>query len=391
MQGAFFMDKFFDIAIIGGGAAGLFFAARVSSANVCVFESEKKLCKKLAVTGGGKCNFSNRSVSGSDYASQNPHFALSALSSYSPADFCKFLDENHLAWEEKEFGRLFLKGEASVLCALLEEKVRARGVNIFAGTEVLEVKKDGDAFLIKTRNIDLEEKNFRAKKVVVSAGGLALYGSDAGLGIAESFGLKTVAPEPALCPLIVDGPWHEELAGISVPVKTKFKNKEFSDGLIFTHNGLGGPAVYQISLFARAGDEFEVDFLPRINVAEEFARVKHLNILPQKILADYLPKRLASFFAPGETPLSNMTKNALEDLVRKVKSARYKIIEKESYRRAEVMSGGVDTRGVSGKTMESKVPGLYFIGECLDVTGRLGGYNLHWAWASAAACARSIN
>ncbi len=384
------MTKIYDVAVIGGGASGLFFAANTTAKDVCIIEAERKLAKKLAVTGGGKCNFSNAKVTPEDYVSSNAHFCRSALAAFQTKDFLKFLEENMLAWEEREQGRLFLKAEAAALVSELESAAR-KHAQIINGTEVLEVKKEGDIFILKTRNIDLEIAEIQARNVVVASGGLALYGTDAGLKIAESFGIKTVPVRPALCAVEINDTTLADLAGISVDVKITFGKKIFTDGLVFTHNGLGGPAVYQTTLYAGKGDTFEVDFLPKINIEEEFARFKATNTHPSAVLANFMPKRLAAFFAPPTMqPLSNITKKDLETLIKSVKKAQYKIANLEGYKRAEVMRGGVDTKDISSKTMESTVPGLYFIGETLDVTGRLGGYNLHWCWASALAAAKAI-
>lgn len=381
------MTKIYDVLIIGGGAAGVFLAARLNGA--CVVEMEKRCLKKLALTGGGKCNFSNAKVSAEDYVSANAHFVKSALSAFGPKDFIAFLEENKLAWEEREHGRLFLKTEASALCSALLERARERGAQFLTGTQVLSVTKEGEIFTLKTKNIDLEEGILQAKNVVVATGGLALYGSDSGLDIAKSFGLKTIAPRPALVPVIVPG--MEEYAGISLPVKTTFGSQSFQDGLVFTHEGLGGPVVYQISLYTGAGDTFEVDFLPKINLAENLSKLRSQNINLASYLADFMPKRLAKFFVPEGTPeLSNISNKNLEIIINKVKRAHFLISALDGYKKAEVMRGGVNVSEISSKTMESKVKGLYFIGETLDVTGRLGGYNLHFAWASAAAAAKAL-
>lgn len=385
------MNNRFDIVIIGAGAAGLFAAASLANAGlkIAVLDKNAEPGVKLMASGGGKCNFSNRNICADNYAGENPMFVSSALARFKTTDFIKILNDNKIPYEERGFGRLFLTQEAAVLKNLFESICKKHGINFILKFNALQIKHGKGLYTVLSA-----DKNIHADNLIIACGGLPLGGTDFCFKAAKDLGLKTVAPKPALLPLITNTP--ENLAGQSLTstaaVKDGKKTRAFTDGLVFTHKGLGGPAIYQASLYLNEGEEFTVDFLPGVNLENEFALNKGQNISFEKFLAKYLPKKLAEYFAQNvKEPLSNCPAKTASKIIDGVKHAKFCVQKTEHYKQAEVMKGGLSTDGFSSKTMECKTfPGLYAAGEALDITGQLGGYNLHWAWASAYLCSLAL-
>ncbi|AKL98089.1 NAD(P)/FAD-dependent oxidoreductase [Endomicrobium proavitum] len=385
-------EKIYDAAIVGAGASGLFLGAHLNLfGDVCIIEKELNAAKKLNVSGGGKCNFSNRNIGYKNYVCSNERFVKSALCGYTTEDFLEFLKNNNIEIEERNFGRLFLKESAMQLSNVFIKKCLENNCLFLFGKEVVDVEKKDDLFILQIEDSNKNIINIKARNAVIASGGLALNGTKFAIDLAEKFGIKTFPLRAALVAAVIENN-ISDMSGISLNVKVSFGKHSFYDGIVFTQAGLSGPAIYQISLYANSGDTISIDFLPDVDIASEFAVNRNKNINIESVIANYLPKRLAKAFVPQQTPtLSNCSKKDLENITANVKNAKFKISSLENYNKAEVMSGGVSTDDISSQTMESKkVKGLYFTGEALDVTGQLGGYNLHWAWASAYAVVKEL-
>jgi hypothetical protein len=381
-----------DVIIIGAGAAGLMCAIQAGrrERTVLVLDHARRPGRKILMSGGGHCNFTNEEVRAEHYLSHNPHFCKSALSRFSQWDFIEMVRRHGIAFSRREHGQLFCdEGSGRILEMLLAECHQA-SVALEMETEIEAVRRLGERrFALHTNRGEYE-----CAALVVATGGLSIPGSGAsGLGfeIAGQFDIPVWPPAPGLVPLTLqpkDKQRLADLAGIAVEAVVRCGKKRFRDPLLFTHRGLSGPAILQISLEWQPGQEIGIDLLPDLDLAAELEtqRRQHPRRLLKSALAERLPKRLAAVMAPSEmadTPLARLSSAQFKQIAAGIQQWRLKPGGTEGYRTAEVTSGGVDCDALSSKTMEARaVPGLFFIGEVVDVTGRLGGYNLQWAWSS---------
>lgn len=391
-----------DIAILGAGAAGLFCAGSLAGAGkrVVVIDHARHPGEKIRISGGGRCNFTNLATSYERFLSSNPRFCASALAGYGPRAFVDLVDRAGIAWHEKTLGQLFCDGSAKEIVAML--LARMKGVELRMGCAVQLVRREGDRFFIET-----SEGRISAARVVIATGGKSIPKMGAtGIGyeIAREFGHDLIETRPGLVPLTFAEQELElcrPLAGVAVDAETSHgtgkKRTRFSDALLFTHRGLSGPAILQISSFWRPGEEIGVDLYPAAEMAQLLreARGQGGSGLLRKALGRWLPVRLAESIAADlgltEARLADLNNATLDLVAARIKDWRLRPVGSEGWRTAEVTVGGVDTRQIDARTMESRLqPGLYFIGEVVDVTGWLGGYNFQWAWASAAAAARAM-
>ncbi|MDO9291463.1 MAG: NAD(P)/FAD-dependent oxidoreductase [Hydrogenophaga sp.] len=397
----------FDAIVIGAGAAGLFCAgvAGQRSLRVLVLDHSEKVAEKIRISGGGRANFTNRDIDPraphKHFLSENPNFCRSALSRYTPADFIALVQKYGIGFHEKHKGQLFCDRSAEDLIALLLAECEAGGVTRWqpCGVKALRVASDG------TYQIDTERGTVSSRAVVIATGGLSIPkigATDFGYRVAKQFGLRTVESRPGLVPLTFDGEaWtpYAGLSGLSLPVLIETGDKKthmsFAEDLLFTHRGLSGPAVLQISSYWREGTPIRINLAPEVDLPTALARAKATS---RKLIANELaalvPSRLADAWVAQDKdwqrPISEASDKALARLAERLSRWELTPTGSEGYKKAEVTLGGVDTRELSSQTMESKQPGLYFIGEVVDVTGWLGGYNFQWAWASAHACAVAL-
>lgn len=379
----------YDVIVIGAGASGLMCAGAAGrrGRRVLVLEGAARAGNKILVSGGGRCNFSNRLVGPDHYLSENPHFCRSALSRYSPQDFCALLDRHHVRRHEEAGGKLFCDdGSKMVLDALLSE-CREAGVKIHTDVKIRET---GAGFRVAT-----ESGEFSAPALVIATGGISWPGLGAsgfGYDIARKFGLNVVSSRPALVPLVFDAEGRRKfggLAGLSVQARVSCGDAVFEDSILFTHRGLSGPAILQISSYWREGDAVAIDLLPQMRLEESAARWKteHPKAELKNLIGALIPKRLVERLLEKSRPVNQIGERELKEISEKFHGWQIIPAGTEGFEKAEVTRGGVDTEEISSKTFEArKVPGLYFIGEVLDVTGWLGGCNLHWAWASGHCC-----
>ena len=391
----------FDAIVVGAGAAGMFCAAQAGQlgCRVLLLDNGKKPGRKILMSGGGRCNFTNMYVEPAAYLSQNPHFCKSALARYTQWDFIELVGKYGIAWHEKTLGQLFCDDSAEQIVTLLLAECEKGGVQIRLRSEILSVERDEQGYRLQVNG-----ETLATKKLVIASGGLSMPGLGAspfGYKIAEQFGLKVLPTRAGLVPFTLHKPLLEQLqvlSGVSVPSTITAENGTlFRENLLFTHRGLSGPAVLQISSYWQPGEFVTVNLLPDCNL-EEFLneqRGAHPNQSLKNTLAMQLPKRLVECLQQlGQIPdvtLKQLNVRDQQALVATLTAWRVQPNGTEGYRTAEVTLGGVDTNELSSRTMEArKAPGLYFIGEVMDVTGWLGGYNFQWAWASAWACAQAL-
>ena len=402
------MAKQYDVAVIGAGAAGMMCAA-VAAQNgkrVVLIDHAVKLAEKIRISGGGRCNFTNINAGPQNYLSQNPHFCKSALSRYTAQDFLALVKKYRIAHHEKHKGQLFCNDSAEQIIAMLRAECELGGVEWRMPCKVAGVQKLESGF-----SIDTDGGELLVDSVVVATGGLSIPkigATDLGYRIARQFDLKLVETRPGLVPLTFDGPSWEPfvpLAGIALEVEVSTGSAKgkgalrghFREDLLFTHRGLSGPAILQISSYWQPGAPIVLDLLPEMDVAETLIGLKKTEKKQLgNVLAQWVPARLADglLTANGFDPAARLPDMA-DAKLRKLGDAinRWSIVPtgSEGYRKAEVTLGGVDTRELSQQTMmANKVPGLYFIGETVDVTGWLGGYNFQWAWASGVAAGLAL-
>jgi len=385
-------DKF-DVLVLGGGAAGLFCAAEAGKRGrrVAVLERADRIGKKILISGGGRCNFTNIHCRPDNFISANEHFAKSALARYTPDDFVALVEKHHIRYHEKTLGQLFCDRSAQDITNMLEAECREAAVQIFTSATILEVQHDTE-FVVRT-----DRAAFRAPALVVATGGLSIpkIGATAqGYDLARQFGLKIVKTRPALVPLVLakkDQSIYCDLAGVSTGVAVSADHQSFPEQMLFTHRGLSGPAILQISSYWEKGKPVHIDLAPNREVTASIREAKTRNLSAARAaFLDVLPKRFAERWLDLHEPKS-WTNKDLEQLEREVHDWTLVPADTEGYEKAEVTAGGVDTDELSSKTMESrKVRGLFFIGEVVDVTGHLGGFNFQWAWASAAAAGRAL-
>ena len=384
------MDQF-DVVVIGAGAAGMMCAAEAGKRgrSVLILDHAAKPGEKIRISGGGRCNFTNLNAAPANFISQNPSFAISALRRYTQRDFIALVDRYGIAYHEKTLGQLFCDGSSKQIIDLLLSEMRQGNVELRLSTSVESVEKIPEGFALK-----LTQGAVQCRSVVVATGGKSIPKMGAtgfGYDLAQQFGLKIVETRPALVPLTLEPTLLERLtplAGVSVDAVAGCRKTTFAEAMLFTHRGLSGPAILQISSYWREGDEIVLSMLPGVNLFEELraARAQNGRQALQTALSAFLPKRLAQLIAEtekGPANLADYSDKKLRTIDEAVNRWRFKPAGSEGYRTAEVTLGGVDTRELDSRTMEAKaVPGLYFIGEVVDVTGWLGGYNFQWAWSS---------
>ena len=392
--------------IVGAGAAGLFCAgiAGQLGLRVLLLDHSEKVAEKIRISGGGRANFTNRDVTPANFSGENPHFCRSALARYTPRDFTALMERYRIPFHEKHKGQLFCDRSAEDLIQMLLAECAAGGVQRWQPCSIKSIRSPGAAGT-SSYELDSDRGIIAARSIVVATGGLSIPkigASDFAYRVARQFGLRVVQPRPALVPLTFDGAgWapYAQLAGLSLPVQISTGGKKaqttFLEDLLFTHRGLSGPAVLQISSYWAAGAPIRLNLAPGHDVAHALARAKaSSHKLIANELAALVPSRLAEAWVQQDSrwqrPVVEAPDKALMLLAERL--ARWELTPTgtEGYKKAEVTAGGVDTRDLSSQTMESRQPGLYFIGEAVDVTGWLGGYNFQWAWASAFACAQAL-
>jgi predicted Rossmann fold flavoprotein len=383
----------FDVLILGAGAAGLFCAIEAGKRGrrVAVLEHADRIGKKILISGGGRCNFTNIYCKPEDFISANPHFAKSALARYTPADFIALVEKHRIPYHEKTLGQLFCDRSAQDITSMLDAECSAAGVRTFLNTRVREVQCT-DEFVVRA-----EDAEFRAPVLVIATGGLSIPKMGAtslGYDLARQFGLKIVPTKPGLVPLVFGAKERREycdLAGVSAEVIAKTERHAFREKMLITHKGLSGPAILQISSYWEKDKPISIDLAPKLNVTEAIREAKSRNLAAARAaLLGVLPKRFAERWLDLHEP-DAWTNQGLDKLEETLHAWNITPAGTEGYERAEVTAGGVDTDELSSKTMESsKVPGLFFIGEVVDVTGHLGGFNFQWAWGSGAAAGRAV-
>ncbi|MEO8309687.1 MAG: NAD(P)/FAD-dependent oxidoreductase [Caldimonas sp.] len=402
----------FDVAIVGAGAAGLHCAAICGQlgCSVVLVDHAEKLAEKIRISGGGRCNFTNIDVGPANFDSANPDFCRSALARYTPRDFIDLVERHGIAWHEKHKGQLFCDGSSAQIVAMLVAECDAGGVQRWQPCKVEAVRVGATGF-----ELDTARGPISATRLVVATGGLSIPkigASEWGYVLARRLGHRIVEPRPGLVPFILDEPgWRPfaALAGVALPVRIEAgrgaRRAAFSDDLLFTHRGLSGPATLQASTYWRPGETVAIDLAPAHDLVRVLAEAKATRRRLGSVLSDFVPRRLADAWlaspsvdgaaaaaAPGsERPIADLRDRDLAILAAGLHRWTPAPAGTEGWRKAEVTAGGVDTRDLDSRGCESRlVPGLHFIGEVVDVTGWLGGYNFQWAWASAAACARAV-
>ena len=376
------------MVILGAGAAGLMcaMAAGRRGRRVLLLDHADEAGKKILISGGGRCNFTNLSCAPDRFFSANPHFAVSALARYTPADFLALVGAHRIGWHEKTLGQLFCDGSARAIVAMLLSECAAAGVQVRLQTRIHEVSRS-ERFRVASSAGDVH-----AASLILATGGLSIPKMGAtgfSHDLAARFGLPLVAPRPALVPLTLaagDLERTQPLSGVSLPVAASCGKAAFREAMLFTHRGLSGPAILQISSAWREGEEIRLDLMPDA-AGDTLHTLKRARprALVRTLLAEWLPQRLADMVLPrnlAERAAGDVPDRALAALVASLKAWRLTPSGSEGYAKAEVTLGGVCTSALSSRTMESRVPGLYVIGEAVDVTGWLGGYNFQWAWAS---------
>jgi predicted Rossmann fold flavoprotein len=395
----------YDVVVIGAGAAGLFCAgiAGQRGLSVLLLDHAPKLAEKIRISGGGRCNFTNRDAGWAQYLSDNPRFCRSALAGYTAADFIALVQRERIAFHEKHKGQLFCdEGSEQIIQLLLRECERG-GVTRHQPCKVHGLRQSSSGFAL-----DTDAGAVQAAQVVVATGGLsipAIGASDFGLRLARQFGHAIIEPRPALVPLVFGAQaWQPfvELAGVALPVNIRTGNGkgagQFDDDLLYTHRGLSGPAILQISSYWQPGTPIEINLSPALKLDDTLREAKLVSRRQLgNELAQHLPARLAQTWLahhglPADRKLAELRDRDLNALATSLHTWQLTPTGTEGWKKAEVMRGGVDTRELDSRSLSSKkVPGLHFIGEVVDVTGWLGGYNFQWAWSSAAACAQSLH
>ncbi len=383
----------FDALVLGAGAAGLLCAIEAGKRGrrVAVLEHADRVGKKILISGGGRCNFTNIHCQPENFISANEHFAKSALARYTPADFIALVEKHHISYHEKTLGQLFCDRSAQDIIDLLESECRAAGVQTFLQSRIREVQRTME-FVVRT-----ESGEFRAPALVVATGGLSIPKMGAtpfGYELARQFGLKIVETKPALVPFVLAGRDRSrycDLAGISAEVVAMADHHAFREKMLITHRGFSGPAILQISSYWEKGQPIRIDLAPEREITATIRAAKVRNIATaQRAFQGVLPKRFAERWLEDHAPAA-WNNDALAKLEEQVHEWVITPGDTEGYEKAEVTAGGVDTDELSSKTMEClKVKGLFFIGEVVDVTGHLGGFNFQWAWASGAASGRAL-
>ncbi|UOR15400.1 NAD(P)/FAD-dependent oxidoreductase [Qipengyuania aquimaris] len=391
------MSESFDAIILGAGAAGLMCAARAGQLGkrVLVLEKAEKPGKKILISGGGRCNFTNIGAGPANYLSGNPHFAKSALARYTPRDFLDLVESYGIAWHEKTLGQLFCDGSSKQIVEMLLEECAKGDVELRCNAEVTAVEYDGGRFAVMANG-----EIVTAPALVIATGGPSIPKMGAtgfAYDLARQFGLKVVEPRPALVPLTLGGEevLFREISGVSAPVVASAGKASFPEAALFTHRGLSGPSILQVSSYWKPGEEVAIDFLPDNSGDWLLDRKRETpRAAMRSVLREALPDRLADILAEKlgvETELGNASDKALRGAQERLKRWTFRPSGTEGFAKAEVTVGGISTAELSSKTMEAKkVPGLFAIGEAVDVTGWLGGYNFQWAWASGVAAGEAL-
>lgn len=378
-----------DCIVIGGGAAGLFCAIEAGKRgrSVLVLEHNERVGKKIAISGGGRCNFTNTNTSADNFLSANPNFVKSALSRYTPQDFIALVERYRIPYHEKKLGQLFCDTSSREIIEMLLAECEAAKVSISLNCRVRAVTKNSTFRLETNRGL------FECDSLVIATGGLSippLGATDFGYRIARQFGLRILETRPALVPLIFAARKLEELkalSGVSIDALVSAGDAAFRENILLTHRGLSGPAILQVSSYWKRGEAITINLLPEVQALEMLSARRRSDVELANLLGQYLPRRFAQawckLYASANRPVNHYSNKELEEIARAVHDWRLVPDGTEGYKKAEVTAGGVDTLELSSKTMESRrVPGLYFVGEVVDVTGHLGGYNFQWAWAS---------
>jgi predicted Rossmann fold flavoprotein len=384
----------FDLIILGAGAAGLMCAmtAGTKGSRVLLLDHNVQAGSKILISGGGRCNFTNTGTTPQNFISANPHFARSALSRYRPKDFLALVEKHKIAWHEKTLGQLFCDGSARQIVAMLLAECAAVNVDVRLGVKISDVRK-ADHFVVETSH-----GSFTAERLVLATGSLSIPKMGAtgfSLDVAKKFGLKIITPKPGLVPLHAPSdqlPFYMGLSGVSVKAIAQTGKMRFAENILFTHRGLSGPAILQVSSYMEQGDALTLDLAPGVDLTTHFKSRKHERPKAEfkTILSEVIPQRLAAELAPDKT-MAQVSLAEMQALDQKLHQWTLIPNGTEGYPKAEVTVGGIDTNDLSSKTMEAKsVHGLYAIGEAVDVTGWLGGYNFQWAWASGFAAGTSL-
>lgn len=380
-----------DVVIIGAGGSGLMCGATAGNLgrNVVIIDHAKKIGEKIRISGGGKCNFTNIYASPENYISQNPHFIKSALTQYSQWDFIKMVEKNNIEYYEKTLGQLFCKNSSQQIIDMLVKNCQDNSVKINMQTNIISVEKTNNGFIVNT-----DKGQYSCKSLVISCGGLSIPKIGAtGLGykIAKQFDIPVIPTSPALVPLTFNPEFlstYKQLSGVSLNATVSTRNISFKEGILFTHRGLSGPSILQISSYLKSGTHININLCPNINI-EEFLlseKQKGNNKKISSIIKNHIPQKLTEVIIKNLGFNSKLTETSNKDInlvATHINNWKVTPTDSEGYRTAEVTLGGVDTNYLSSKTMETKtIKGLYFIGEVVDVTGWLGGYNFQWAWSS---------
>jgi predicted Rossmann fold flavoprotein len=388
-----------DAIILGAGAAGMMAAIEAGrrGRRVLIIDHAKAPGEKIRISGGGRCNFTNLGIAPDRFLSQNPRFALSALKRFTQWDFIARIDAAGIAWHEKTLGQLFCDGSATQVIAMLVRDMERAGVTLWLDCTLGEVRREGSGFVIGTA-----QGPQQTRAVVVATGGKSIPKMGAtGIGyrLAEQFGLPLVETRPALVPLTFadqELAWMRPLAGVSINARVRATGPGFDEAVLFTHRGLSGPAVLQVSSYWREGASILVDLTPGLDLAAALraAKAAQGKAALRTVLGRWLPERLARHLEDAEgitAPMAELSGVTLDRIAAGINGWRLVPVGSEGYRTAEVTLGGVDTQALDGRTMEARgVPGLYFIGEVVDVTGWLGGYNFQWAWSSGWAAGQAL-
>ncbi len=385
-----------DAIILGAGAAGMMAAIEAGrrGRRVLVIDHARAPGEKIRISGGGRCNFTNLGIAPERFLSRNPRFALSALKRFTQWDFIARMDAAGIVWHEKTLGQLFCDGPATQVVAMLVRDMQAAGVTLWTGCALGEVRRSGDGFVVETARGPQA-----GRAVVVATGGKSIPKMGAtghGYQVAQAFGLPLVETRPGLVPLTFaeqELAWMTPLAGVALPGRVSCGRTGFDEAVLFTHRGLSGPAVLQVSSYWREGEAIALDLLPGRDVAADL-RAARGKLALRTVLGRWLPEKLARHLeaAAGVTgTMADLSGATLDRVAAGIRDWRLVPVGSEGYRTAEVTLGGVDTAALDGRTMEAKaVPGLYFIGEVVDVTGWLGGYNFQWAWSSGWAAGQAV-
>lgn len=386
----------YDVIIIGGGAAGLFCALHAGQRERSVLVLEHNGCvgRKIAVSGGGRCNFTNRYSNPDHFISSNPRFILSPLSRYNPNDFIQLVERHKIAYYEKKLGQLFCQDSAQQIIQMLLDECQRGHVEIRLNCQIRDIQKP-ELFRVSTSQGDMESDS-----LVIATGGLSIPkigASDFGYRIAQQFGLAIAEHQPGLVPLTFGDAERSTwslLQGVSLEASVRLGKTEFLENVLFTHRGLSGPAILQISSYWQSGETVSINLLPRIDVREFLERNQRESVLLSNLLCAYLPKRFTQVWCEKcaiNKPMKQYSPKELGELASRLQNWQLPMQGTEGYSKAEVTLGGVDTRELSSKTMEAKkVSGLFFIGEVVDVTGHLGGHNFQWAWSSGYAAGTAV-